>query len=152
MGSSVSCAYTSSQTSQVITIYSLSTDSLSSSFSVKIANVLIPPTVGSSETIYMYSQWSDGTEIDTCTSTISDIAFVPFQTATLISNDNTTVQSSFTASLKLTLSRNFYYQDTIELILPDEFLNCHITSTTFATFTTSANINSLTLTNFPSAP
>lgn len=114
--------------------------------------MLIPPTVGSSETIYMYSQWSDGTEINTCTSTISNISFVPFQTATLVSNDNTTVQSSFTASLKLTLSRNFYFQDTIELILPVEFLNCRIISTTFATFTTSANLNSLTLSNFPSAP
>jgi hypothetical protein len=112
--------------------------------------VLIPPTVGSSETVSMYSQWSDGTQIDTCTSTISDIAYVPFQTATLTSNDNTTVQSSFTASLQLTISRSFYYQDAIELILPNEFLNCRITSTTFAAFTTTANLNSLTLTGFPS--
>lgn len=112
-GASVSCSYTLSQTSQVITVYSLSTGSLSTSFSIKIANVLIPPTVGSSETISMYSQWSDGTQINTCTSTISGIAYVPFQTATLASNDNTTVQSSFTASLHLIISRSFYYQDTI---------------------------------------
>lgn len=52
----------------------------------------------------------------------------------------------------MTLSRNFYYQDTIEFILPNQFLNSHITSTTFASFTTTANLNSLTLTNFPSVP
>jgi hypothetical protein len=112
-GAQVSCSYSSSPTSQVITISSLSSGSISTSFSISIANVLIPPTVGSSESISMYSQWSDGTEIDTCSSTISNISSVSFLAATITSNDNTTVQSSFTASLHLTIARDFYYQDTI---------------------------------------
>jgi hypothetical protein len=59
----VSCSYSSSPTSQVITVSSVSSGSISSSF-FSIANVLIPPTVGSSESISMYSQWSERTDID----------------------------------------------------------------------------------------
>jgi hypothetical protein len=100
----------------------------------------------------MYSQWSDGTEINTCTSTISNITYVTFQGATITSNDNKTVQSSFTASLQLYISRDFYYQDSIVLLLPTEFLGCKITSTTFSSFTNYTDHNLLTLSNFNSIP
>jgi hypothetical protein len=76
----------------------------------------------------------------------------PFQSATLQSNDNTAVQSSFTSTLALSLSRNFYYQDSIQLILPNDFLNAQISSTTFSSFTKSSNINTITLSSFPSNP
>jgi hypothetical protein len=76
----------------------------------------------------------------------------PFQGISLVSNDNTTVQSSFTATLSLTLSRAFYYQDTIVFILPTEFLSVSVTSINFATITRTPNLNTLTLSNFPSVP
>ena len=83
-----------------------------------MSTVLTPPTVGSGESISIFSQWSDGTAIDSCSSLVTGLVAAPFQTITLTSNDNTTVQSSFTASLALTLSRAFHYQDTIVFILP----------------------------------
>lgn len=69
----------------------------------------------------MYSQWADGTEINTCTSTVSDIAVVKFQSATLVSKDSTIVQSDFTAKMELVLSRSFYYLDSIQITLPSDF-------------------------------
>ena len=72
---------------------------ISTQFSVSIANILLPPTKGSSESITIYSQWADGTQIDTCSSTISDIAVVAFQSATMVSKDSTVIQSDFTAKM-----------------------------------------------------
>ena len=76
----------------------------------------------------------------------------PFQSISLVSNDNTTVQSAFSAQLQLTLSRAFSYQDTIVFILPTEFMSVVVTSTSFATITRTPNLNTLTLSNFPSNP
>ncbi len=137
---------------QLITISSLSSNSISTSFSIQITGIKIPPTAGSSESVSLYSQWLDGTQINTCSSKITNIAVIPFQSATLSSNDNTAVQSSFTATLALTLSTNFYYQDSIQLTLPTDFINCQISSTTFSSFTRSSNLNTITLTSFPSSP
>jgi hypothetical protein len=148
----VSCAYTASPTQQIITVSSLSSSSISGQFTIQIANILLPPTVGSSEALSLYSQWSDGTQIDTCSATISNIRVAPFQSASLTSNDNTTIQSSFTAKLQLVLSRNLYYQDSIQLTLPSEFVNAQISSVTFASFTKLLNLNVITLSNFPSNP
>lgn len=100
----------------------------------------------------MYSQWADGTQINTCTSTVSNIAVVAFQSATLVSNDNTIIQSDFTAKMSLVLSRNFYYLDSIQITLPSDFSNPQISSITFLSFTRTANLNVLTLDNFPSSP
>lgn len=151
-GSSVSCTYNSLPDMQLITISSLSSSSISTAFSIKIANILIPPTVGSSESISIYSQWSDGTQIDTCTSKITSMVASPFQGITLQSNDNTAVQSSFTATLALSLNLDFYYQDSIQITLPTDFANAQISSTTFSSFTRSSNLNTITLTSFPSTP
>lgn len=150
--SSVTCTYSQSPTQQIITISGLTTSSLLTPFSLSIANILIPPTVSSSETISIYSEWPDNTQIDTCITTVSNIVAAPFQSSSLSSNDNTTVQSSFTATLSLTLSRNFYYQDSIVFTLPSQFLSMQISSLNFPTFTPTANLNGLTLTNFPSSP
>lgn len=100
----------------------------------------------------MYSQWADGTEINTCTSTVSDIAVVGFQSATLVSMNNTVVQSDLTAKMSLVLSRNFYYLDSIQITLPSDFSSPQISSTTFTSFTKTANLNVFTLDNFPSVP
>ncbi len=122
-------------------------------FSFKINGILTPPTVGSGESITIYSQWSDGTYINSCTSLITGLVAVPFQSIALTSNDNSTVQSSFTASLKLTLSMPFYYQDTIVMILPPEMNSPSVSSSNFATFTRTPGLNNtLTLSNFPSSP
>lgn len=57
--------------------------------------------------------------IDQCTvSTIADITAAPFQSISLVSNDNVVVQSSFTATLTLQLSRLFSRTDLIVFQLP----------------------------------
>lgn len=83
---------------------------------------------------------------------MTGLVAAPFQAISLASNDNTTVQSSFTGRLQLTLSRTFYYQDTIVFILPDDFLSVSVSSINFATMTKIFNLNKLTLSNFPNPP
>lgn len=143
------CSYNNLNEQLTITGF---TTSVSSTFSLTVSTILTPPTVGSGQSISIYSQWSDGTAIDSCTSLVTGLVAAPFQAISLASNDNTTVQSSFTATLSLTLSRAFYYQDTIVLTLPTEFLSVSVSSVNFATITRTPNLNTLTLSNFPSAP
>jgi hypothetical protein len=83
---------------------------------------------------------------------VTGLVAAPFQAITLASNDNTIVQSSFSARLQLTLSRTFSYQDTIVFLLPNEFLSVSVTSVNFVTMTRTPNLNQLTLSNFPSTP
>lgn len=54
--------------------------------------------------------------------------------------------------MKLTISRTFYYQDSIVLTLPDEFNSAQVSSINFATFVSTQNFNTLTLSSFPSTP
>jgi len=117
-----------------------------------ISSILVPPTVNSSESISIYSQWSNGIQIDTCTTTIIGEVAAPFQSTSFTSNDNTTVQSSFSAMMKLTLSRTFYYQDSIVLTLPSQFSSAQVSSINFPTFVPTQNLNTLTLSSFPSSP
>jgi hypothetical protein len=94
---------------------------------------------------------SDGTSIDSCTGLVGGLVAAPFQAISLASNDKTTVQSAFTATLKMTLSRAFYYQDTINFILPSQFASATVTSSNFISFTKTAGLNNtLTLDSFPS--
>lgn len=77
----------------------------------------------------------------------------PFTNITLTSNDNSTVQSSFTATLKITISKTFYYQDSVILILPSELVGVSISSSNFNSFTKTPGLNNtVTLSNFPSSP
>ena len=148
-GSTLTCTYSASQS--LLTVSGI-TPSLSSAFSFSIASILTPPTVGSGETLSIYSQWSDGTQIDFCTAVVQDEVAAPFQSKSLTSNDNHTVQTAMTATLKLTLSRTFSYQDTITLLLPSEFAAVSVSSSNFgSSFTKTPGLNNtLTLSNFPS--
>jgi len=102
----------------------------------------------------MYSQWSDTSQIDTCQTNIVNLSPVAFQTISFSSLSNTIVQSSFNGSLTLKISKPFYYQDTIVLTIPQNFINTTISSSNFASFSTTIDSSSLTITlsNFPSSP
>lgn len=117
-------------------------------------SILTPPYIDSSQTISIYSQWPDGSQIDTCQTNIVNLSPASFQSISFSSLSNTIVQSSFNGSLSLTISKPFYYQDIIKLTVPQNFMNTTIISSNFASFSTTKDSSSLTITlsNFPSSP
>ena len=135
-----------------ITVTGLTSTSLSSAFSFSIQSVLTPPTVESSDTVVISSQQSDGSKIDTCTTVVSNLSPILFQTAAFESLTNTTVQSTFNGRVALSIAKPFAYYDTVVFTLPSNFINAVVSSTSFSSFsqTKDTSSSSITLSNFPS--
>lgn len=69
-----------------------------------------------------------------------------------MSSDNTQVQTRFSGVITLRLLKTFFYQDTIVLTLPSEFSQATFSYGSLIYFVTTPNLNSTTLSNFPSSP
>jgi hypothetical protein len=101
-----------------IIISGLTTTSLLSPFEVSVQSILTPPYIDSSQTISIYSQWPDSSQIDTCQGNIVNLSPVAFQAITFSSLGSNVVQSSFNGRLSLTISKPFFFQDTIVFTVP----------------------------------
>ena len=134
-----------------ITITVPSSGTLSSSFAVDVSQILTPPYINYERTVSITSQWSDGTNIDSCTSAISNTLPIPFKSINLVSQSSTTVQSQFSGSLSVQIAQSFYYQDTIQILLPSNFYtSVQVTSSNFPIFLTDKNpaTSTVTLSSF----
>ncbi len=101
----------------------------------------------------MYTQWADSTQIDRCKTLITNVNPIPFQNIQFTSLTSNIVQSTFNGQLSLKIARSFYYQDSITLTLPNNFMNAQISSSNFQTLVSSQDSpNTITLNNFPSIP
>jgi hypothetical protein len=101
----------------------------------------------------MYSQWSDGSVIDKCSTVVAELTAIPFQKMSFISLNNQSVQSTFNGHISLTIAKSFYYLDEIKISLPNEFSAAQISSSNFQTFLSSVDSNNVvTMNNFPNSP
>lgn len=151
----ITCSYTtmpSPVNRAYITVTGLTSTSISSAFSFSIQSILTPPIVDSSDTVVISSQQSDGSKIDTCTTVVTNLSPIQFQTAIFESTSNTMVQTSFNGRVSLSIAKPFAYYDTVVFTLPSNFLNGVVSSTSFSSFsqTRDASSSSITLANFPS--
>lgn len=81
-------------------------------FVVDVSSVLTPPYTNYVVPVSLYSQWSDGVKIDTCSSNIMNTIPIPFRSVSFnVQSGTTVVQSKFTAKLDLTLAKSFSSQD-----------------------------------------
>lgn len=134
-----------------LTISWFTTTTLASSFSFMVGPILTPPYVNPSNYVAISSQWADGTQIDTCQTTVTDLVPIQFQALSFGSTDNKTVLSGFNGLLSVTLAVPFVYTDTITLSMPLEFMGATISSTAFGFFSQNNDVPNqvIKLYNFP---
>lgn len=142
--SSITCSHTILQPpiniARVTVVFSSTGVSAGTQFIFDVSSILTPPYTNYELSVSLYSGWSDGTKIETCTSTISNTIPIPFRSVSFnVQSGTTVVQSKFTAKLDLTLAKSFSSSDEIALFLPNNFLTNNqisISSSNYAIFST----------------